>query len=120
MIAKEENVSPVPLCPIHFTEMVPRVLRWRIAWENDAQESPSRCCQEAGCSYTFTLSSGYFRFHASEPIQSEMSLRSLCKEHRRPLYIASGDAVTGTASWRCPERGCRTSKTGTMPKALGK
>jgi hypothetical protein len=110
MIATEVEIARVPLCPMHFTRM-----KACEVWYPDpvtfAREMTSWFyCAEIDCNYAYSLSRGYFRFRKGEPIESEESLRDLCRIHHHPLYISEYGSQSKIAIWRCPEARCKTNK----------
>lgn len=106
MIVVEARVCIVVLCPEHFTRMSASEVKWAVPSFDGDQMTPSRCCREVTCCYTYSVSSGYFRYRKDQPIQSEKSLWKLCPEHRRPLRISEFDKKNRVATWRCPVARC--------------
>jgi hypothetical protein len=110
MIVTEEKISRVPLCPVHFTRMRSSEVTWAVLFLFEVETNPSFCCIEIGCPYTYSLSSGYFRFRVGKRIESETALRHLCRVHHRPLYISECDGGSKITAWRCPEARCKTTE----------
>jgi hypothetical protein len=108
MIVKGVRISRIPLCPVHLTGM--SLADLKLAVPNEVRTIEVSRCPEPGCVYTFSRTSGYFRFYEGGKIDSEKSLWSVCPEHRRPLYISQFDSQSKIATWCCPDIDCEMSK----------
>lgn len=110
MIVKEEKISRVRLCPVHFIEMGLADLTLVWPFSNDVETIEVWRCREPGCVYTHSPMNGYFRFHVGGSIESEERLLFLCPEHRRALYMSQYDSQSKIAIWCCPDIDCEISK----------
>jgi hypothetical protein len=106
MIVKEEKISRIPICPVHLTGMTPADLKLVGPVFNEIRTIEVSRCPERGCVYTFSPSTGYFRFSAGGKINSEKRLWSVCPEHHRPLYISEYDSQSKIATWCCSGIDC--------------
>jgi hypothetical protein len=114
MIVKEENISCVPLCPVHLVGMGLADLTRVWPFSGDAETIEVSRCHEPGCVCIYSQTDGYFRSHVGESMKSDERLLSRCPEHRRALYISEYDGERKIATWRCPEAGCETNKQSRM------
>ncbi len=109
-----EKEIRVPHCRKHRTEMKSSEV-WRLdPASNEPKRTFSFCCAEVGCNWTYSPSSGYYRFREGEPVESEEPLHDRCPLHRHRLSNSEYDRQSKIEVWRCPEPGCETVKNSRM------
>lgn len=108
MIATEEKLLCIPLCPVHLTAM--RGVDLKVVGPDGVRILDGAGCPEPCCVFTFSRTIGYCRFYEGVQFQSEKSFWFKCPEHRRPLYISDYDEKDKTATWRCPDTHCQTEQ----------
>lgn len=99
----------VPLCPEHLGRM--KLFDVHLADAlNHVKQKVMFGCTEISCNWKYSLATGYLRFREGERVEAAKSLRMLCPEHRRPLFISGYNTQNKVASWCCPERPCETHR----------
>src|ERR1700674_5446156 len=119
-MASQEGDCFRPLCPTHHEAMVshpnsPRAVRDG----SDTININGRECPVDGCQQKYSPDFGYFTFTRTDDhwnVTNSSSLRItrsstqvICGNHKDAMFIASIDAGTNLANFRCPQNGCQQS-----------